>query len=395
MNGIQETSWVRNPIAGSGQPCTHALVIGVSSYRHLHEEPEPDNPDTLGLVQAKTPASSAWRFARWLRDEYHNPAATLGSIRLLLSASSEEKDANAELSGLVDQVPKPDAANVRAALAAWKKDCLANRRHVAILYAAGHGVQTTKEGAIVILEDFAAPDQLGLLERTLDVGGVRRGMSRDDAAQQQFYFVDSCRVRPGAFGSYFSLTGGISIDDRAEGSSKVSGVFFGASAGTSALGDPRKGTVFCEALLDCLRLDAVVPGDVHPWTVTTWSLLRDLPKRVEALAQTYDAEQRSTVGGELGSAVFHVLKDRPNVRFALGIKPAEAAPSAFARLYDGERRQALFERVSFVPQLIREIPAGYYILSVTIDPPTGSYQNLQDIVVPAMPPEYRREVNVE
>src|SRR5687768_4799364 len=76
-------------------PGTHALIIGVSRYRHLADgaEPTPTAAD-FELEQLSAAARSASEFAAWLLDDvkgYHNPAAPVRSLRVLLSPQPAEQ----------------------------------------------------------------------------------------------------------------------------------------------------------------------------------------------------------------------------------------------------------------------------------------------------------------
>jgi hypothetical protein len=70
----------------------HALVVGCSQYEFLTEDgsPGPGGRETFGLRQVKTPATCAFRFARWLDSSYRNPSAPLGTVRLFRSPSPFE-----------------------------------------------------------------------------------------------------------------------------------------------------------------------------------------------------------------------------------------------------------------------------------------------------------------
>lgn len=385
--------WVRRPVAGSSGPCTHALVIGISQYDYLPDEPDFADERSFGLCQATTPASSALRFAEWLRDQYNQPDAPLGTVRLLLSASDAEKLADSAVRTADSTVLDPTAFNVERALAEWYADCLGNRDHVAILYLSGHGIQNSKEGSVVLLQDFNHPDDhLKLLNRAIDIDGVRGGMSRSNAARRQFYFIDSCRIRPDLFRDYYAVAPGVTIDVPAEGAVDVSAVHFGASSGTSALGDPGKGTLFGYALLECLRGYAYAATPAG-WVVTQASLIARLRSRLEALADRYDSDQTATAGGEFIDAVFHVVSGQPPVTLTVGLRPPDAAPIATAELYDDETDAYLFRDARFNPDLVQEVPAGTYVLKVTIDPPGRLYRNRTAAVI-AEPPHSQKKVSV-
>jgi hypothetical protein len=311
-----------------------------------------------------------------------------------MSASNAEKEANTELEVVERNVPSPVSANVATALAAWYDDCLTNRDNVAVLYISGHGIQNSKEGSIVLLQDFGDPadSRIQLLRRAIDIGSVREGMSRGDVARRQFYFIDSCRIRPNLFRNYYTVGAGVTIDVIAEGTADVSAVHFGASSGTSALGDPGKGTLFNLALLECLRGEAYT-STPDGWAVTQASLIATLPTRVEELAARYDSEQKTTSGGEFIDTVFHMVTGEPSVTLTVALEPKMAAPSASAELYDDEAEVIVFDDAPFNPELVKNVPAGSYLLKVTIKPETGGLRN-RDVPLVAEPPRVRKVVSV-
>ena len=239
------TPWVERPPAAPGGAATHALVLGVSRYEFLpaaDDAPAPADRDTFGLRQARTPATSAWRFATWLRDEYRSSGAPLGSIRLLLSPSEFERTTLTELAALPAGVLPATRDNVADAVDEWHAASETNPDNVAILYAGGHGIQMSKDdGGIVLLEDFARRPA-SPLDHSLDVGAVRKGMAGPTMAQQQFYFVDACRVRPEAAAAFQTLGTGVGLQNPFEGAPRCSAVYFSASPSTEALGKPGDGT---------------------------------------------------------------------------------------------------------------------------------------------------------
>jgi hypothetical protein len=396
------TPWIkRGPAAAdAGDPCTHALVLGCSKYQFLTEDGSPGTGrgETLGLRQVKTPATSAFLFARWLDAKYRNPDAPLGTIRLLLSPSDFEQANVPELAALPAEALPATRDNVQEAVDEWFADSGKNSGNVAILYASGHGIQISPDdGGIVLLEDFAK--NLSVLDASLDVGAVRRGMAGPTMAQRQFYFVDACRVRPEAASRFSSLGGkGVDLPNPLEGAPRVSAVYYAATPSTTALGVPADGTLFVQALLECL--DTALGVDDHAlddggWAVTTTTLVRELPKRVRELAAQHGDEQTATIGGQLEDVPFHVLQERPNVPVTLQLFPDAATACALARLVETPKKVDVFADVAFAPTIAREIPAGHYLLSVKIQPPTPPFTDVEDIIVPALPPRYTGIVRVE
>jgi len=392
------TLWVDKAVPAGAR--THALVIGTSYYEFLpqtDEEASPPGRQTFGLRQTKTPATSAWRFANWLKDSYNNPDAPLGTVRLLMSPSEWEKQNVPGLANLPGEVLAATRDNVGEAVNQWHEAASEDPGHVAILYASGHGIQLSKdEGGIVLLEDFAkwrnAP-----LDHSLDVGAVRRGMAGPTMAQKQFYFVDACEVRPTEAVDYQSMGQGVGLANPYEGAVRCSAVYFSASPSTEALGEVGKGTLFVQALIDCFELRAV---DDHAhengwWVVTTSSLMRALPPLVSELARRFNQEQTPTTGGQLADVVFHVLPGKPVVPVTLELDPADAAHCALARLWDGITADAsVFERQRFTPTLTHPVPAGQYVLTVSMEPPSEEFRELLALPIPALPPGFYGKVPV-
>ena len=390
--------WRKTVAYDSGQRCMHALVIGTSYYSYLPQNPDDPAPDgvreTLGLSQATTPASSALAFARWLETEYHNPDAPLGSIRLLVSPSQEEKGRQDALANPEASVLSTTTANVKAALRAWKLDCEKNRDNVAVFYVAGHGIQLSKDDSIVLLQDFGDPIE-NVLGCAMDIGAIWRGMSNQHAAKTQFYFVDACRIKPELFSRYESTPVGVTLDVDGGGTVEVAPIFFSSAPRSYALGEPGRGTLFCQALLDCFALHGVEgPDRAERWTVTTTSLLKSLRTRVADLAAAYGEEQKTVPGGMPVDEVFHVLPGPPEVPLHISLKPKKACQFARAKLWDGLTDKVVFNDVEFTPCLDRKVPSGTYVLAVQIQEDAAKYKGKASVPVAAFPPECSMEIPV-
>jgi hypothetical protein len=378
-------------------PRTHALVVGVSMYQFLTEDGSPGTGggQTFGLRQARTPATSAFRFAKWLETTYRNPAAPLGTVRLLLSPSDFEKQNVAGLNALPAQVLPATRDNVAQAVDDWKNDCATNPDNVAILYASGHGIQMSPDdGGIVLLEDFAKLQNV--LDHSLDVGSVRKGMAGATMAQRQFYFVDACRVRPEDAVQFQTLGNGVGLPAKFEGRAPVSPVYFAALPSTEALGAIGDGTLFVQALLECLDTALGVDDRAQndgSWAVTTTTLVKELPKRIRELAEGHGAEQVATTGGQLEEAPFHVLPDKPEVPITIQLDPDAAVACARARLWDPLAAE-IFDGEAFAPTISRKVPAGQYALAVRIEPPTEPFVDVELFLVAALPPSCAAVVKV-
>jgi hypothetical protein len=265
---------------------------------------------------------------------------------------------------------------------------------MAVFYAAGHGFQLGKDDSLVLLSEFAKPNR-GVLHGAMDVGSVYRAMSNPRAARIQFYFVDACRVKPKLFRDYLSTRAGVTLDVGDVGAADAAPIFFSAAPRTLALAEPGKGTLFCQALLDCLALHAVEgPDGQNRWSVSTTSLSRRLKQRVAELAREHGEEQTTVPGGLPADEVFHVLREVPNVPLRLTLKPQEASGHASAKLWTGQTGTVAFDGERFTPVLEREVPAGYWVLDVTIAPGVAGFRSRNGIPIPLLPPKYEDEIEV-
>ena len=384
--------------ANDTEPGTHALVIGVSRYRYLPDSLDDDPPagagETFGLGNVTTPAISAWRFAQWLTaaDGFNQPEAPLASVRLLLSPSSAEIAETPALGGLdAAGVAIPTRDSVLDALFDWQQACNRHRDNIAILYVAGHGIQLTKDDSLVLLHDFARARR-PILDAAMDIGSIWRGMATADAASRQYYFVDACRTRPGLFDDYLTTPAGVALDISKEGTVDSAPIFYSASPRTLALGLPARGTLFCQALLDCLNGNAAELDAAGRWVVGTSALLRHLPATVERLAERYQATQTAVVGGQLRDAVFHRLREAPEVSLDIRVSPAETAGRAHCTVADLGGR-TVYDREPIPAEIALNIKAGLYALQLAVRDGDGDSANVLRPFM-AMPPAHREEIRL-
>lgn len=329
---------------------THALVIGVSAYRH----------PPYGLKNLRGAARSALRFAEWLHGQYRPPDAPLASIRLLVAPVANELTA-----GEQERTGRPDRTTTLSALEAWKNDCCSSSDNVAVLYVAGHGFRESLDGALVLMEDAGATPKD--FAEALDIEGVRAALVGLHAPRRQYYFVDACRRVATSLppGLKHPIVGGVAPNPGAE-DRLPSPVFYAAAPDYDAhIGD--EGSVFVDALVSCLRLDAVerVSQDTDTWAVRDDSLQRALGSRIPEYAARGGKGQRSGPGGTPLYEVF-TLADRPLVPFELDVDPIHGRVGARARVFnDDDDEEALADHP--LPISNQTVPAGAWNLALGWD----------------------------
>ena len=374
------TLWVDNrPDLPAGSPMTHVLVVGTSAYLHISDGPDPKANIDFGLTQLTTPCSGALAFATWLRDEYHNPGAPVGTIRLFLSPSPAEEQANPELTA--DPVDRSLTDDVETALFELHDECQGDPNGVAISYLSGHGVQRTKQDGNVLLEDFGVNPMV--VGQSVDVFSVHQGMAGDDMPQTQFYFVDACRTQPDEFKDWKDLGQGLGLPAMFGGADgRCAPIYFAASPDAKAFGKPTAGTLYAEALMESLRsLAAKFDDDTGRIVVSSHSLGEALEKRVAAIAADFEAVQSPTPSGLVRYGVFHVYLQPPEVPVAIEVEPAQAAADTELTLTSDGMTPIDGEMVDPNP-LERKIPMGMY--SADVKPP-APFQTINGIPILAKP----------
>jgi len=396
--------WIdrRQEVTGPG---LHALIIGVSDYAFL---PGPNQfPQrgivTLGLTKVNIPATSAFRVARWLRDNYWHPTTKVKTIRLLLSASPDELQQPdfPDLSAVSAKQPRANTTEVWEALQGWQSDCAGHPDDMAMLYVAGHGIQWgSKDDAIVLLEDFSK-DQL-FLNQAIDIGRTLKGMSGDTMPQTQIYFVDACRITPDDYRKYEDAGTPLRLRSTFTGEDLRSApIYYAACPQTAAKGHRGKGTYFAEALIDCLNLyarqgpnqNSTLPTVRNYWHVSIASLLTTLQDRITEIARSDKEKQDVMMGGIVRPAVFCASESPPDVTVVVDVNPDSAAQVAFAELWSSNRSTRIKERSPCWPRFLKleNVPVGLYLLELTADAP---YKSPSVIAVHAQPPQWNEPITL-
>ncbi|OGA43752.1 MAG: hypothetical protein A3G24_27665 [Betaproteobacteria bacterium RIFCSPLOWO2_12_FULL_62_13] len=182
--------WKDQALINSKKPAAHAVVIGVGDYPHLVGGTGPLTDKNGGLRQLSSPPESAFTFARWLLDEFHNPGAPLASLSLLVSDADGREFEHPKLPSPVTPATADADATVDA-LRAWKTLGDSNEDNLMLFFFCGHGVARGLEGLTLLLRDYGAVPAMPM-EGAIDFSAFQRGMAQC-AASYQCFFVDACR----------------------------------------------------------------------------------------------------------------------------------------------------------------------------------------------------------
>ncbi|MCB9680536.1 MAG: caspase family protein [Alphaproteobacteria bacterium] len=367
--------WVDAAVEG---PASHALVVGVSSYLHL---PGGDDPSEVGegfaLGQLSCAAVSAHRVARWLQGTYRPPVGQLASLHVLLAPSPAEVAV-----GVAPSDQLPDRSAVEDALFAWKARCDADPAHTGILYLAGHGVQLTRDGGVLLLHDFGRPNR-NLFHGAVDLGAVLDGMARPGTASTQFYFFDACRQRPAVARRYDRFEGALGFDAPAGRGAASQPAFFSTAEDTVSYGQAATGTLFVQSLLECLDGPAVHPPDdtFDGFGVRVGSLWEALHPAMARRAAEVGVVQEPVLGGVPGApAMLHRVDGAATVQVNVAPDPARGVCTASLR--DAEDLE-VHGATPCEPDPSWDVREGIY--RVVVDVPAGSAWVGRSRIVTATP----------
>lgn len=183
----RETGWTKDT------PGVYALVVGVSAYPYLEGGATPA-PDTHGLGQLLSSASTAARLFDWLRGSFRRENLPVVWCYLLLSPTTEER-ARFDAEGLTHYA-EPTYANLLTAIKAWTgnvpKEPPASTNSRTLFFFSGHGVQSNRKG-VLLPSDYldttlGDPD----VQNCIGVEDLREWMEESPVAEH-FALLDACR----------------------------------------------------------------------------------------------------------------------------------------------------------------------------------------------------------
>jgi hypothetical protein len=372
QNGL-ESYWE----SGSRSPGLHAFLIGVSSYPFAgggaHEV-----PDTYGIGQLTSPATTVAQIAIWLRQNSASLAFPLKTLSVLASPSPHEA-----AHGTFSKIAPATLANVKAAAMRWQASASnaldGSEQDATLFYFAGHGIQRSRGDSILLLEDFLDPAEPTELARTIDVNNIYNGMAnftrKPALAKTQFYFIDACRSDvPGLRkferqepAALFSIDAG-GVDDR------IAPLFFASVAGSQTYGARGGLTLFGRDLLKCLNGSAgdklSLPNGMQGWFVTIGSLADAMGKIVNAFNEPLPLKVRSLSFDKFNPTALDLPIRRlhcvPKVHCTLKIHPVSALQCASIR-FDPPGAASRSLTLTTSPYLCTR-DAGIYAIGGSVDP---------------------------
>jgi hypothetical protein len=310
------------------QPGLHALIVGVSDYPNLSEaDGPPGPPHHLGLHKLGSAATAAVRLYSFLVERADHLAAPLASCRLLLSPSPSEAER------LTITAPRANLTNFAAAASDWRRDARTDPKNVTLFYFAGHGLQRSDNGQVLLFEDFGG-NEVKILQGCLEASNLLEQMgsthAADPIARTQLYFFDACRTLPAELLKYDGLQAETIWDPLPRPTpgeryldNRLAPVFY-TEAGNEAFGVDGVGSIFGESLLGCLQGGAGVFNEqTQKWSVSVNSLCGALTKQLTIINRKYETDQTFRVSETGPDKILHNLDGPPRVHVEITLHPAD------------------------------------------------------------------------
>ena len=371
------------PISPGQAARTHALIIGVSDYRHLPGGSGTRNPD-FDLEQPTCSSIAALAFARWVIEEMNNPRAPLGSVELLTSPPVEFIVS----SGLKRHTLDATMSNVETAFDRWMRRANSNPDNVALFYFCGHGLM--KADLNLLLSDFAAKGHKPF-DTAVNINKTYEGMAQC-VARTQCYFLDCCQQTTWIM-SQQTYEPGKALADPKFGVVHTGDApkFLATAPSLAAFGVKDGMTVFTTALLDCLRRRGTRRRGAK-WVVTTAALSEALGAATPTeLPVPGGLQIHPTDGYHNGQSVLHELSCAPDIEVSLKCDPQAANALANLHMHVSIPPHKPTYDYPAGPWLFRA-PANVYVAEASF--PNGQYQKseFEVWVVPPGPTSQTVEV---
>ncbi|EGV28446.1 hypothetical protein ThidrDRAFT_3742 [Thiorhodococcus drewsii AZ1] len=335
-----------DPDWSPGRAGTFAVVIGVSHYPHLERGGQ--EADDLGepwirearrLGQLTVSATTAWRFFRWLRDDYRFPDAPLAQCWLLLAPTPLEL---AREPSLVEHVAEPTLAACERALRSWsatlrRLPVAAQHASRALLFFSGHGLQVHHEKQLLLPADYLG-GELPHWDDALSTSNLVAGLDAVEIPDRLF-LIDACRNDFQAIRAKRPQGRSILTEDETAASyadTRLSAILYATAAAQQAWSpvDPSEGpSLFGQAVLEGLagRPDIELTATGGGYGVQLGKLHGFAMERVAQILQQHGASVRQPV--TLGGPVAHgqvTLTEIPGSALA-AVRPGLLTPAVISR----------------------------------------------------------------
>jgi hypothetical protein len=354
----------------AGQAGLHALIVGVSGYRHL---PAPKQAPTqaqlelgLGLEQLTAAARTGFLVYQWLLESAPSLSLPLATCRLLLVPAA----ADLAVAELADSASDALLDTFLTAAADWRADAAENPESITFFYFAGHGLQRERGDHVLLLENFADGVGGSKLKNAVDTFSLVQGMAPSKKypriARRQLYFFDACRM-PLSDSAQLEEERCAAVFDRPKiaKDDRVAPEYYTALPGMTAFAIPGAQTTFSKALLECLR-GAAAEEVNDRWCVTLESLNRALGERLGAVVKEYEEKQMFRLDGWSENVILRYLDEPPDVDVEFEFVPDAAAPSAEVTVNDLQRPAVTYGPPLHPHPFPASLRAGDYVVSARV-----------------------------
>ena len=270
-------------------PSLHAILIGVSAYDELGQTQPGATVRKIAASPLDGPCRTVAALAEWLQTSANTLCAPLGSLEILASPSPSEAGLPALAGCSAASTPA-----VIEALQRWRAAATMNAGDFALFYFAGHGLQRSRNDAVMLLQDFNTGRTL--LQNAISLADITGGMGSTgdfpNVAGTQLYFADCCRsIVPALAGYETAATAPVFDPEIDVAAVRSSPIFLAANGGRETFTQPGGFTYFGGDLITCLNgagADRLpIDGGASEWVITA----QTLSKAMALLAADYNRQQ--------------------------------------------------------------------------------------------------------
>jgi hypothetical protein len=362
---------------------THALIVGISEYRHLSRRTGPFAELGLGLRSLTSAAISAWAFWQWLNTA--RLPVPLASCRLMLAPSRQELSREPALGRLHQSC---DSDTFIDEISDWREDAASHEENVTFFLFVGHGLMRSRLDQLLLFADIGS-GRGRAFQGAVELNSIVYGMVPDDRqfprmARNQFYFIDASRTlvqEPLRATDVFDviLPG---HDDR------QIGIFHSALPGALSYAHVDATTLFTAALLDGLQGKAAAripePNRLRPsqderWAITVNSLAAYLTQQAKQQSEEFGIEISYAVSGTFRDTIITEIDSAPLAELKIILSEDFPGPG---NIEVKNRRGDIVDSAAI--GLHREasftLPSGLYLVEITGQKAAGT-------IIELLPPE--------